>query len=191
MQKFFNNENEQIIHLISQLGEALNKYNNKDLDASNSLLLFLDNGLQVYKTLAQPDKETWLQKLKADFITAQRGINPETFDKPTLGKREMQYNVQLRIMQNAEAQLKQDYEKNLFVLKQAEDLIGQIIIMGFQTGIFADGIIKNIKTQTDIETAWQLLSKDANINLGQKRLLLMVSRFDVWILISDALSKIE
>lgn len=191
MQKFYFNENEKTVLLIKHLGETMRKYNQKDLDASESLLAFLNNSINIFKNLAQPDNETWMERLKTEYTTAKNGINPITLEQPVLGKRTMLNNTCFKIMQEAETKLSGIYENNNMVLKQAETLIGQIVIAGLQSGIITDDMIKNAATQADIENIWTLLSEDVNINIGQKRVLLLINKLDVFILFDDIINNMK
>lgn len=173
-----------------QLGGVMNKYSQHDFDTSEALLSFLNTGADTFKALGQAANETWAQGLKTEFMTARRGVNPLTSSKQALGRQEMQRNTWFRILQQAETKLMADYEATLSRINEAEALVGQIVIAALQAGQLTDEMVARAKEQADFEQLWRLLSSDANINVGQKRVLLLVSEIDALILFGDVLNKI-
>jgi hypothetical protein len=191
MQKFYYNEIKEQTLLLQQLNIVMDKYSRKEMDVPSSVLHWLSDAIQFYKTQGQAEKESRLQILKAEFVTAQRNINPLTFEKVTLHKHELQSTIAFKVLQRAETLLQNDLTENKERLKGAIDLASQVIIAGFQGGIITTEMIKNIKGQHDIEALWAALSADANIALGQKRILLAVSIYDVWILMDELLANLK
>ena len=191
MQKFYHNENAKITALLNQLNVVMMKFNTRDFDTDISLLQCLDLSIYTYKELGRIQKESQLQSLKAEFITAQRGINPVTLEKQNIRRHEMTNTIAFKVIQATEQQLRQDFTENENMLKQAGDLIVQIIIAAVQGGLLTDVDILNIKDSKDVENAWNKIGADPNIALGQKRVLLLVSKYDAMILFDDLLSAIK
>jgi len=100
----------------------------------------------------------------------------------------MQSSTAFRIMQALESQLRADLLEVTDTLHRAEDLIGQILLASIQKGLISDADIRDTVTQDAIETLWRSIASDADIALGEKRVLLIVSRFDVYLLIDTLLS---
>ena len=191
MQKFYHNEIKELTALLQELNGVLDKYSKKEMDLSASLLLWIDKAIQVYKAAGQAEKESRLQLLKAEFVTAQRNINPITFEKVTLHRHELQTTIAFKILQVAEGLLRNDLVTDKEQLQQAKDLATQVLVAGIQSGIITNEMIKNANSQNDIEAMWHLLSADANIALGQKRILLTVSIYDVWILLNELMEDLK
>lgn len=187
MQRFYYNDKNTITALINQLNTAMECYNNRQYNSDGYLVKLLQDGIRGYKALGYPDKESQLHSLQAEFVTAQRGINPYSLQKQQLRRNEMLLTVQFKILQALELQLRTDYTVAEEKLQQASTLVSQIIVAAFQGGLLTDKDIQKIKTQKDREDAWKKLDADANILLGKKRVLLLVSNFDALILFGDLL----
>ncbi len=187
MQRFVLNENEKVVSLISGLNVVMQKYNQKDLDTPNTLLQFLNNAVEVFKNLGQPDNQTWIEGLKTKFITAENGVNPDTMEIQKLGRRTMQRNVFYQIMQEIEMTLRSMYNKNNEKIAQAEDLIRQIIMAGFHSKLLDPHLIKNADDPQKAQAIWRKLSSDSDISLAQKNVLMMINKYDVFILLGDLL----
>lgn len=188
MQRFFYNEKIKITALINQLNAAMDLYNNRHFDLDKVLIGLLKNCIQLYKDLGYADKESQVQTLITEMVTAQRGINPYTLLKQNIRRNEMQQIVSFKILQSLELLLRTDYAAAEAKLAQAADLVSQIIVAALQAGLLTDAEIKQIKTEKEREAAWKKLDADANISLGKKRVLLLVSSFDALLLFDDLLS---
>lgn len=188
MQRFFYNEKIKTTALINQLNAVMELYNNRHFDLDKVLIGLLKNCIQLYKDLGYADKESQVQTLMTEMVTAQRGINPYTLLKQNIRRNEMQQIVSFKILQSLELLLRTDYGAAEAKLAQAADLVSQIIVAALQAGLLTDAEIKQIKTEKEREAAWKKLDADANISLGKKRVLLLVSSFDALLLFDDLLS---
>lgn len=188
MQRFFYNEKIKTTALINQLNAVMELYNNRNFDLDKVLIGLLKNCIQLYKDLGYADKESQVQTLMTEMVTAQRGINPYTLLKQNIRRNEMQQIVSFKILQSLELLLRTDYGAAEAKLAQAADLVSQIIVAALQAGLLTDAEIKQIKTEKEREAAWKKLDADANISLGKKRVLLLVSSFDALLLFDDLLS---
>lgn len=188
MQAFYASEIVKISNLLKALNGVMDKYNRRDVNVLPELLQWLDTAVRTYHELGQLDKESRCQALKTEVVTAQRGINPLTFEKITLRRNEMQLTIAFKVMQAAEAQVRSDLTADTERLKEATELLGQVIVAGLQTGLLTGERINKVKSQEDIRALWQALSADANIALGKTRALLLVSEYDILILLGDLLA---
>ncbi len=198
MTRFFLNDKEKLETAIKGITRALEKFNARDFDADTALLAALNNAIDVYKVLGKSNRESGFQSLKAEWVTAQRGINPITFEKVTIRKNEMLNGISFKVLQRAEQQLGDDLQEVDNAIKDAQTLISQIVIAGVQTGILPKAIqapkpAKGKKTAAppSSEQVWTALSADANISLGQKRVQLVVNKYDALIILEDMLKHIQ
>ncbi|MFZ4769658.1 MAG: hypothetical protein ACOYLO_05710 [Ferruginibacter sp.] len=166
-------------------------FNAKDYATDKALALVLKDCIQTFKALGYADKESQVQSLKAELVTAQRGMNPYTLQKQNMGRNEMFTSVMFKILQALEVQLRTYYLVGDEKLQQARELISQIIVAALQGGFLTNLDIKNIKTQKQTEVAWKKLGEDANISLGQKRVLLIVSPYDAIILFDELITTLK
>lgn len=191
MRKFYANEIAKLGNLLQGLTGIMEKYNRRDTDVLPDLLQWLTGSIETYQQLGQLDKESQLLAMKTELVTAQRGINPLTFEKVSLRRHELQMTIAYKVMQAAEEQLRNDLATDQEKLKDAADLLSQIVIAGLQTGIIKKEEISKIKTQKKIKALWDTLAADANIFLGQTRALLLVSEYDIWVLMGDLLASLR
>ncbi len=191
MQNFYHNNISKLGVLQESLNLVIIKYTNRDFDTDVALVQYLSGAIAIYKELGKKDRESQLLSLKAEFLTAQRGINPITFEKITIRRNEMVNTICFKILQTVELFLRTDIQQITQIIKEAKEIVVQIIIAGLQTNIITDASIKQIKKQAQIEALWKLLSIDANIALGQKRVLLQVSKYDVWVLMDEVLASLK
>jgi hypothetical protein len=187
MQKFYYNENQKISGLLVLLNSVMKKFSSKDYDTDVMLLQCLDDCINTYQNLGRIQRESQLQSLRAEFITAQRGINPVTLERQNTRRNEMTNAIAFKVIQSTEQQLRQDFIENENILRQAGDLISQIIIASIQGGLLTDKDITNIKETNEVEDAWNKISLDTNISIGQKRVLLLASKYDAIIMFGDLL----
>lgn len=191
MQTFYAGEIQRLTELLQGLNSVIVKYNRKDLDVLPLLFQWLDGSISQYKNAGQVEKESRFNSLKAELVTAQRGVHPLTFERITLRRHEFQLTIAWKILQTAEAQLRSDLSVFQDTIKEAAQLLGQVIIAGLQSGILTKEKIKEAETQSQIKALWNVLSTDANIALGQSRVLLMVSEYDVLILLGDLFARLR
>ncbi len=191
MQRFIFNEKVKLTLLLEQLNACMDLFNAKDYATDKALALVLKDCIQTFKALGYADKESQVQSLKAELVTAQRGINPYTLQKQNMGRNEMFTSVMFKILQALEVQLRTYYLAGDEKLQQARELISQIIVAALQGGLLTNLDIKNIKTQKQTEAAWKKMGEDANISLGQKRVLLIVSPYDAIILFDELITTLK
>src|SRR5688500_9554179 len=191
MQPFYHSQVNKLMGALNGLEKVTAKYINRAYDLQASLLEWLDHTVQAYKDMGQLERESQLLLLKAEMVTAQRGINPTTLEKQSTHRNELQHNTAFKIMQAAESLLRTDLGLKMEKLREAEDLVRQVVIAGFQEGLITPEIIAKTKKQAQLEALWTALSQDPNISLGQTRILLLVSKYDVWILLGDMLARVR
>jgi hypothetical protein len=191
MQKFYSNERVKITAVLVKLNVAMEKFSSKDHDADASLLQVLVDAIEMYKELGYTEKESQVQMLRTEFVTAQRGVNPITFEKQLTRRHEMVTTICFKVLQAVESILRTDLADKDAKLLEAKELVAQIIVAALQVGLLKDIDINKIRNQHDLETEWAILGKDANISLGQKRVLLIINKYDALILFDELLSSFK
>lgn len=189
MQKVYYRDYQLLQHFLDLVIKALGKYNKKDFDYDSFLLNVLSECHTGYGQAGLKQKESKMLSLKSEFITAQRGINPLTFEKVTVRRGEMQATISFKVLQQLEEIVRTDLMEVEAKIKQAEELINQIILAAYQGGILTVERLKKIRTNSSMKKIWNELGKDANINLGQKRVLMIVSEYDAYIILDNVLTR--
>lgn len=188
MQPLLHKEVQQLSGLLRSLIDVFQLYNDQKPDLNGSLLALLVLTADTYRERGRPERESYSASLKAEFTTALRGINPITLEKPAVRRHEMQSTTAFKVLRSLESQLRGHLQEAAESLQRAEDLVSQILAAGIQKGLITDAAIRDTTTQEAIETLWRSISSDADIGFAQKRVLLMVSIYDVYLLMDKLLS---
>jgi threonine synthase len=188
MHPFLTQEADQLSDLAGTLSGVFRLYNDRKTEMSDSLLAFLDDAAGVYKARGHQQKETQVLSLKAELVTALRAVNPMTLERVTQRRHEMQNGIAFKVLQSVELRVRNDLEEVGGSLRQAEELLSQIIVAAIQKGLISEATIAETTTQTAIEALWKSIADDADIAIAQKRLLLMVSIYDVYLLLDKLLA---
>jgi hypothetical protein len=188
VQPLLHQEVQQLSGLLRSLIDVFQLYNDQKPGLNGSLLALLDLTAATYRERGRPEREGHTASLKAELTTALRGINPITLERPAVRRHEMQSTIAFKVLQSLESQLRGHLEEATESLQRAEDLVSQILAAGIQKGLITDAIIRDTATQEAIDTLWRSISSDADIGFAQKRVLLMVSIYDVYLLTDKLLS---
>lgn len=191
MLKFYFNDKEKLEQLNTRFIATLGKYNQRDYDTEKVMLQLLDETGKIYHERGYSNRENQAQTMKAELATALRGIHPVTLEKVAVRRNEMQMTIVFKLLSTLGDMLRTDLEKIDTRLDEARQLTAQIFVAALQTNLLDTDKIKKIKTQQQIENMWDTLSADANIALGQKRVLLLVSRFDVLLLCEELITQLK
>lgn len=185
MQRFHHQIRHDLAALLGALNNVTEKYSRKDYNTDAALRELLNRVNADYKDKGLPDRESQLQLLRAEWTAAEKGLDPCTLEKVTVRRGEMKSAAMLKVLRGLEAVLREDYTASRAKLEEAAAMIGQIIIAGYQEGIIDDKRLLSVNTETEYLQLWKALGADANIALGQKRVLTMVSMADVFLLLEE------
>jgi hypothetical protein len=134
MTRFYLNDKSRFTAVMRLVIDALDKYNTRSFDADTALIAALNEAIATYKELARTDREGQCQALKADWALCQRGVNPATLEKLTTRRGEMVNSTCYKILQRLQQIVSDDLQETEAVLKEAEALVGQIVIASVQNG---------------------------------------------------------
>ncbi len=191
MRPLLHKEVQVLTGLLTTLVETLHLYNDQKPEVNRSLVSLLDVTAATYKQRGRADRESQTTSMKAELITALRGVNPVTLEKPPLRRNEMQSTIVFKVLQTLESLLRTDLQQAMSLLQRARELVNQIIVAAIQKGLIDDETIRVTTTQEAIESLWRAIAADPAIALAQKQLLLLVSLFDVDVLIDQVLSDLR
>ncbi|OLY91193.1 hypothetical protein SAMN05444008_11266 [Cnuella takakiae] len=190
MQRFYHHEVQQYEGLLQLLNGLFEKYNTRDPDVLPALQAWLDKAIATYRGMGKSGLENMALSWKADLVTALRNINPATLERVTQHRYQMQVAIAYRLLQAAGAQLQSDLQGCRQNLDAARSLAAQLVTAALQNGVVTDEQLEAAASQEALEELWKDMAADAGIALGQKRLLMQVSRYDVWILLEEILASI-
>jgi hypothetical protein len=187
IQQFYTNQQNIASGLLQQVTESLKKYNDRDLDATLALQKTLDSCIQSYAKNNKSEKESRFESLKSELTTALRGVNPYSLEKQQLHRNEMIRNTAFRILQASEELIRLELVDINEKLRQAEELIAQIVLAAIQSKLIENENLGKINTQAKIEKLWTDLGNDPNLNIAVKKVQLMVSQPDITILLGQTI----
>jgi len=191
MQRFYHNDQQQLIQLLNMFSEVSAKYSRKEFDTDIALKALLDKATARYKEAGHTDKESQARLLQAELATAERGIHPETRERVTSRRSDMKMGIQLKVLQTLEHLLREELAAAGNRLQEARDMLTQILLAAMQSGILNDAVLAGAATEADLQAIWKLLAADKNIALAQKRILVRVSMYDVLLLMEELISLIN
>lgn len=185
MQRFYYNDKQQISQLLVAFNGVSEKFSKKDFDTDKALKQLLDNAIKVYKDAGFTDKESQLQLMRAELTSVEKGIHPLTYEKVMVRKGEMKMSICLKTLQSLEQLFRGDFSHCNDKLQEARDMISQILLAALQGGLVTDKLLDSTNTESELQKLWKLLATDANIALGQRRVLMSVSIYDVLLLMEE------
>jgi hypothetical protein len=191
MIQFYFHNKEQLLLVKDKLVIAFEKNISRDIYATEALLSTIELLATKCKERGLVQCETKALALQSELVTLQRGYHPFNLEKITIKRHEITTAYSYKILQAVEELLRTNLQKIDDLLKEAETLLQQIIIMSIQLGKLNDELIKKLNTQLEVEKFWVSLSTDDNISIGQKRLKLMISTHDVIILLMQQIDKLK
>ena len=164
---------------------VIQKYNQNDLDTETFLIDALDTAISSFSKTNNVTKVSQLESLKAEFVTSQKGINPYTLQKVTVGRRGLKRTVTFKILQEAEAILRHELNEITTHLEEASLMIQNIVLSAVQSGFLTAEQIQQARSQEAVETIWNDLGKDAALGVVQKKVLLAIGIYDAIIILGD------
>jgi len=184
-------EVQDLTALLQTLVDAFQLYNDQKPEINRALLALLDRTAATYRERGRADKESQTASLKAEILTALRGVNPLTLEKAAVRRHEMQSSIVFKVLQSLESQLRDDFRRATESLQRAQDLVSQILIASIQKGLLTDAAIHDTTTQTAIEALWRSIAEDPAIAVAQKQVLMQVSVHDAYLLIDLVLAALR
>ena len=191
MQRLVHKELQRLGELLRTVVEAFRLYGEQKPELHASLLELLDRAATAYREAGRPERQSHVESLRAELATALRGIDPSTLERPATRRREMQSSIAFKVLQALESSLRGSFQQATETLERGESLVSQIVIAGIQKGLIDEATIRDATTQEALESLWRSLAADADIALGQKRTLLLVSPVDVHLLLDDVLARLR
>mgnify|MGYP001287950390 CR=1 FL=1 len=177
--KFVISRQEKVTGLLKKVSSLYESYNNREYDFEENLLKLLDDVKTYYENENRYAAITMTQSLKSDMLSTLKGIDPVKFEKITTGRRNLQLTTGFRVLKETDNHLRIELDNINAKLEEAEQIIGQVILTALQAGIISFEELKADITHTEIETMWKKISNDINLLLVQKKILLLVSYFDI------------
>jgi len=176
-------QRKRLDELMTELSIALQIYAEASYDLDSKIDVLIDHALEYYQDAELPTIIAKLNICKCDIATLKRGYHPETFLKIEREKRNTQYSQMYRTLRQIEHIIGEDARKIKFKLDQAEELIEQLILNAMQLGRINEDMIRNRKSQDDLEHIWKTIGEEHSLNIFQKKIVVTCTFLDAIILL--------
>ncbi|MCU0335252.1 MAG: hypothetical protein MUF62_09415 [Chitinophagaceae bacterium] len=177
--------------LMTGARQVFAAYEQRDFHFDDKLKAWLQQCDQFFEQHNGPVERSRIKELYTDFITLLRGTDPYTFTKIESQKRAQELNIGYRIAKQALEVVTVYYEKVDARLKEAEQLIGQLLLAMLQAEMITMVALGKIKTQRQLEALWKKMGEDKQLLVVQKKVLLQISRYDAVLLLEKCLAALR
>ncbi len=170
--------------LQADCSAVLAKYNRLDLDLWPTLTAFLDQAIASCQQLNRAGWENQFLALKAQCVSAAQGTHPDTLERITSHRRELQRAVALRVLQHSAALLRSEIERDQQALADANTQLRTMLLMAIQQQLVPMQPRKAV-SQRQLDTLWRTLLKTPEMQLAARQLAMQVSVPDLQLLLGD------
>lgn len=177
--------------LMTGARQVFAAYEQRDFHFDDKLKAWLQQCDRFFEQHNGPVERSRIKELYTDFITLLRGTDPFTFAKIESQKRAQELNIGYRIAKQALEVVTHYYEKVDARLKEAEQLIGQLLLAMLQADMITMAALAKVKTQRQLEALWKKMGEDKQLLVVQKKVLLQISRYDAVLLLEKCLAALR
>jgi hypothetical protein len=184
MRPFLHHRLQKLERLLEHSNAALAKFNDQDLDLPIALTGFVDEAIAVYHSLGLASGENHLLSLKAQHVSARRGIDPSTLERVTSHRREMERGVALRVLQQSAQQLRADFAQDRQAALLARENLIPLALTALKKGLIAPGTVE----QPALNDLWRSLLSDPETQDAARHVAMTVNVVDILLLLGDLIA---
>jgi hypothetical protein len=184
---FLHNQLQQLLQLLEHSSIVLKKYNQFDLDLSESLIGFLDGAITTYQALNLPTIENEMLLLKAQFVSAQHGTHPLTLERVNTHKRELIRAITLRLLQQSSLQLRTAIERAEDTLNEGRAQLRPLVLLAMQKGLITQNLSKEV-SQQQLDDLWRGLLNEPDLQLAARQISMQLSPYDIQLLLAELIN---
>ena len=166
---------------------ALATYNRFDLDLAAVVVAFLDGAIDEHRALGVADIENEMLSLKAQYVSAQRGVQPLTLERVTTHRRDMERSISLRVLLKSAQRLRDELGRDRQSLDDGRAQLRPIVLSVIHKGL-APALPQPSITQQEIDALWTAVLNDAELQLAARQLAMQLSLVDIQLLLAELLS---
>lgn len=163
--------------------------NSYDLDAT--LVEFLKTCQEFYKKTGASNDELVFNELLSYYNTAQKGVNPRTFEKLKVGRRLNTQTAAFYCLNEAGNHLKRSLEKGNILLEEATETLSNILLNLVQTDAISLEQLYKADSLEKCEVLWNELIKDKQINIIALKYKMKLHLQDIYILLDTIITKMK
>jgi hypothetical protein len=184
MLPFLHDRLQKLERLLEHSNAVVTTYNRLDLDLGTALTVFLDQAIAHYSTVNRSDVESELLALKAQYISAHRGIHPLSLERVTSHRREMERAIGLRVLQQSAQRLRSDYGQDQQALFEGRAMLRPVLLQAMQKGLI-DLLSHQTLSQQQLNELWQRMLTEPELQLASRQVSMQLSRIDIELLLAD------
>jgi hypothetical protein len=183
--KFYHNELNEIKTLQQKLIAVYQLYIDKSFSLDLQIYALLNEIIKYYKSKNEEQQITWAQSLLSELKTAKRGIHPFTLERVTIRRNELCMTTCYKIIQNVNDKFSAENTKLTNKIEEAETLLKQIVLSAIQLNEITTNEIKLADTQELKASLWNKILIIDGMQQHTRNLALMVSNFDIFIMLDE------
>jgi hypothetical protein len=192
MKSFIHHKVQLVNNLIDMYNEVQQLYSARAFEFDNQFKKLLGNCAEYFKTYGTNIQVAEVLNISAMFETAGKGIHPFELKKVSTGRRELKMIVAYHGLEKLLHLLNEIYNKETGKLEEAEEMLSNLLISLYQSGVLDNNKINELTSVEKIETLWkELLSLNGSISVVDKKLRLQVIPEDIYLILEKVISKIR
>jgi hypothetical protein len=190
MRAFLHGRAQRLLRLMVLSNDLLKKYNDRHFNLAVELASFLDEAARTYSEFGLKDVEGRILALKAELLTARRGINPFTFQVAAGRRRELESTVSFKVLQAISGQIDSNIQQGEKEIQDGRELLVPLVLAAVQLGFIPDPRADSSNVQA-IEDLWRKICAHPDVGLAAKRVALTLSFPDIVLLLEELLASLK
>lgn len=183
MQVFVHDRLRKLDALLLRSSQVLVKYNNLDLDLAVAVSHFLDEAIDVHRTMQLNADENALLALKAQFVSAEHGTHPDTLLRSTGHRRELVRAIALRVLQHSAEQLRHSTADLQHKLLEATRQLQPLVLLALREGLLP--LRRRRLSPRAVQRLWTALLEASVSALAARQLAMQISIYDILLLLGE------
>jgi hypothetical protein len=176
--------------LMKDINQCHELYVKREFAFERSFRLLLDEARAYYKLIAAHQKETEVCKLLSYYVTALKGINPQTLEKVSKGRRENAWIGAFHALNVLSELLQADFGANEERIEAASEIVNQIMLAALQSNLIEDKGLEKLKDLKAIEHLWADLKKHPSFKIAYQKLKVNVNEHDIYLITDEMIQQI-
>jgi hypothetical protein len=192
MKEFIHHKVQSVSILIDSYNSVQQLYVSRAFEFDDRFMELLSSCLDFFKSKGTNIQVSEILNIESMFETARKGIHPFELKKINTGRRELKMMIAYHGLEKLFNQLNVFYEKEYQKIEEAEEIISNLIISLYQSGVLDDNKINDLTSIEKIEILWmELLNLNGSISVIDKKLRLKIIPEDIYMIFEKIILKIK
>ena len=181
----------EVNQFIDKLIHLHHLYSQNSYELDTKLVEFIEGCQDFYKKAGASNDELVFNELLSYYNTAQKGVNPITFEKLKIGKRLNTQIAAFYCLNEAGDHLKISLAKIEHLLEETTETLSNLLLNVVQTGAMTDEQLLKVDNLEKCEALWNELIKDKQINIIALKFKTKLHLQDIYILLDIIITKMK